>query len=67
MERKINKVKLFINDNEKSQLVAKDLEIELKKYDFKIVKRNYDLAISIGGDGSFLRMIKEHISITAVQ
>ena len=60
MQRKIIKVKLFINDNEKSQLVAKDLEIELKKYDFKIVKRNYDLAISIGGDGSFLRMIKEN-------
>ena len=57
--RKINKIKLFINDNEKSKIVAKDLELELKKYDFKIVSRNYDLAISIGGDGSFLRMVKD--------
>lgn len=59
MGRRINKVKLFVNDNEISQIVAKDLELELKKYDFKIVDRNYDLAISIGGDGSFLRMVKE--------
>ena len=28
--RKINRVKLFVNDNEKSVLVAKDLELELK-------------------------------------
>lgn len=57
--RKINKIKLFVNDNEKSQIVAKDLEIELKKYDFKIVDKDFDLGISIGGDGSFLRMVKD--------
>lgn len=58
--RKINKVKLFVNDNERSQIVAKDLELELKKYDFKIVNKGYDLAISVGGDGCFLRMVKEN-------
>ena len=59
MGRRINKVKLFVNDNEQSIIVAKDLELELLKYGFKIVNRNYDLAISVGGDGSFLRMVKE--------
>ena len=60
MGRRINKVKLFVNDNEKSNIVARDLELELNKYGFKIVtKGSYDLAISIGGDGSFLRMVKE--------
>ena len=59
MGRRINKVKLFVNDNEKSKIVAKDLELELVKYGFKIVGKGYDLAISIGGDGSFLRMVKE--------
>lgn len=59
MGRRINKVKLFVNNNEQSVLVAKDLEIELLKYNFKIVSRNYDLAISVGGDGSFLRMVKD--------
>ena len=58
MERKINRIKLFPNDNNKSLLVTKELESELKKYNFQIVEDNYDLAISIGGDGSFLRMIK---------
>lgn len=58
--RKINKIKLFVNDNDKSRIVAKDLELELIKYGFKVVtKGKYDLAISVGGDGSFLRMIKE--------
>ena len=59
MERIINKIKLFVNDNDKSREVAKELEKELKKYKFKIVNKNYDLGISIGGDGSFLRMVKE--------
>lgn len=59
MGRKINKVKLFVNDNEKSQIVAKDLELELVKYGFKIVNKGFDLAISVGGDGSFLRMVNE--------
>ncbi len=59
MKRKINKIKLFVNDNEKSIVVAKDLELELKKYGFEVVDKNYDLAISVGGDGSFLRMVQE--------
>lgn len=59
MGRRINKVKLFVNNNEKSELVAKDLELELIKYGFQIVNRGYDLAISVGGDGSFLRMVRE--------
>ena len=59
MGRRINKIKLFVNDNEKSVIVAKDLELELLKYGFKIVNKGFDLAISVGGDGSFLRMVKE--------
>ena len=60
MSRRINKIKLFVNQNEKSEIVAKDLEMELKKYDFELVDEDYDLAISIGGDGSFLRMVREN-------
>lgn len=59
MDRRINKVKLFVNDNDKSRKVAKDLELELKKYNFDLVDNDYDLAISVGGDGSFLGMVKE--------
>ena len=60
MGRKINKIKLFVNDNEKSRIVAKDLELELLKYNFELVDNDYDLAISVGGDGSFLRMVKDN-------
>jgi len=60
MNRLINKIKLFANNNDYS----KKIEKELKE---KLINRNYiicddindvDLAIAIGGDGSFLRMIK---------
>ena len=60
MGRRINKIKLFVNDNEKSRIVANDLELQLSRYGFKVVnKGSYDLAISVGGDGSFLRMVKD--------
>ena len=59
MERKINKIRLFVNDNEKSTIVAKDSERELLKYGFEITQDQFDLAISVGGDGSFLRMVKD--------
>jgi NAD+ kinase len=58
MERKINKIGLFSNNNEKSLSILKKVKEEIKKYNFDIVENNYDLAIAIGGDGSFLRMVK---------
>lgn len=55
--RKINKVKIFANENEVSYKIKLKLIEELEKYNFEIVEENYDLAIAIGGDGSFLRMV----------
>lgn len=57
---KIEKVKLFPNENEKSQKLAIKLEQKLTDYGYKLTDKEYDLAIAIGGDGSFLRMIKEN-------
>ena len=51
-------VKLFVNDNEESRNVSKIVREKLEIANFQIVEDNYDLAIAIGGDGSFLRMIK---------
>jgi hypothetical protein len=46
MGRRINRIKLFVNDNEKSRIVAKDLELELIKYDFEVANNDkFDLAI----------------------
>ena len=51
-------VRLFVNDNETSQNVSKIVKEKLKQANFQMVEDDYDLAIAIGGDGSFLRMIK---------
>ena len=57
---KINKVKLFVNNDEKSLEVSIKLEKELLEYGFLIDNNDYELAISVGGDGCFLRMIREN-------
>lgn len=51
-------VKLFVNNNEQSQQVASLVTKKLQSANFTLVDTDYDLAIAIGGDGSFLRMIK---------
>lgn len=55
--KKINKVKLFINNNLKSRKAAEEIKEELIKNKFKLVEEDFDLGIAVGGDGSFLRMI----------
>lgn len=54
----IKKFRLFVNDNDKSREVADIVNSKLCETGFKSVKKDYDLAIAIGGDGSFLRMVK---------
>lgn len=61
MKRLINKVKLFPNDNEKSKEIEKIVRERLELANFEIVDSKYDLAIAIGGDGSFLRMVKYNV------
>ena len=61
MKRLINKIKLFPNDNEKSKEIEKTLTERLELANFEIVDSKYDLAIAIGGDGSFLRMVKNNV------
>lgn len=56
--KKIKNIKLFINNNIKSRQVAKIVKEQLIENDFNIVEDDFDLGIAIGGDGSFLRMIK---------
>lgn len=54
----IKRVKLFVNDNAKSNDVSLDVKEKLLKNGFELVDTDYDLAIAVGGDGSFLRMVK---------
>ena len=55
--KKINKVKLFVNNNLKSRKAAEEIKEELLNNKFEIVEDNFDLGIAVGGDGSFLRMV----------
>lgn len=59
MEKQINKIGLFPNNNQKSQETYEILKKKLKDNNYIITNKDFDLAISIGGDGAFLRMIKK--------
>lgn len=55
---KINKIKLFTNDNTKSKTVEKKIKRLLNENSFQLTDGDdFNLGIAIGGDGSFLRMI----------
>lgn len=56
----IKRIQIHQNDNKKSNDVYEILINKLTSKDFIIVNTNPDLAIAIGGDGAFLRMIKYH-------
>jgi len=55
---KIEKIKLFVNDSDKSKEVADRVKKALNSKGFTISEDDFDLAIAIGGDGTFLRMVK---------
>ena len=56
----IKNIKLFPNDNLKSREIAKLIKEELEKNNYIINDKDYQLGIAIGGDGSFLRMLKQN-------
>lgn len=56
----IKNIKLFPNDNDKSIETAKFIRDRLMENGFIVSDKKYDLAIAVGGDGSFLRMVKKN-------
>ena len=56
----IKNIKLFVNNNAESIKTAKLIKNKLITNDFDVVDSNYDLGIAVGGDGSFLRMVKKN-------
>ena len=54
----IKNVKLFINDNKQSIEFGKLVKDRLLENGFELSDSAFDLGVAIGGDGSFLRMIK---------
>ena len=60
MKRIINKIKLYVKKSNYAKEIADDLKKKLIKNGFTINNKEYDLAISIGGDGTFLKMVHEN-------
>jgi len=58
---KIKRIKLFPNLENCSKKIAMKLEQKLQEFGYDIVEENYELAIAIGGDGSYLRMLKTNL------
>ncbi len=56
----IKNIKIFANDNAESFMAGKLVKEKLERAGFCINNENYELAVAIGGDGSFLRMIKKN-------
>ena len=54
------KIKLYPNKNSSSLYIADILKDELEKNELFLADEDYDLAIAIGGDGSFLHMINDN-------
>lgn len=54
--KKIKRVKLFVKDLDHIKELRNILKESLLKYDF-IIDDEFDLSISLGGDGTFLKMI----------
>lgn len=56
----IKKIKLFTNNKTKTIDALKIIESKLIESGFEIVDKNFDLAIAVGGDGTFLKMLHEN-------
>lgn len=56
----IKRIKLYTNNKINNLEEVKIIKDKLLDNGFKIVDNDYDLAIALGGDGTFLRMIKDN-------
>lgn len=56
----IKNIKIFPNNNSRSIKLAKLIKEQFLRNGFNVVNDNYELGIAVGGDGSFLRMVKDN-------
>ena len=56
----LKKVKIYSNKSAKSLEIVDLLMKKLVEKNFDIVEENEELAIAVGGDGTFLKMLKKN-------
>lgn len=61
------KIRLFPNKNIDSTYIADILADELKNNGFELVEAGFELAIAVGGDGSFLHMVNANKFDTSIK
>ena len=54
----IKNVKLFVNEKKETKKIVKLVKDSLIKNNFNITDDKFDLGIAIGGDGTFLKMVR---------
>ena len=57
MDKRIKRVKLYVKDNNNAHRIEKLVKSALEKHKLEI-NDNYDIFISVGGDGTFLKMLR---------
>ena len=56
----VKRIRLFVNNNQLSKQIEQVLSSKLVNNGYELVNGECDLAIAIGGDGSFLRMVRQN-------
>ena len=57
--KRIKRVKCFLKNDSRTKKIAEKVIRILEENQFEIVDDHYDLGIAIGGDGTFLHMIRD--------
>ena len=60
MDKIINNIKLYVKETKKAKETEEIIKNTLLNNEIKIDNNNFDLVISVGGDGTFLKMLRNH-------
>ena len=60
MDKVINNIKLYVKETKKAKETEDIINKVLLSNGIKIDNNNFDLVVSVGGDGTFLKMLRNH-------
>lgn len=58
MDKRIKRVKLYVKANNNARRIEKLIKNALDKHNLELNDDDYDILISVGGDGTFLKMLR---------
>ena len=60
MDKRIKRVKLYVKENNNAHRIEKLVKSVLVKHNLELNNNDFDIIISIGGDGTFLKMLRNN-------